>query len=347
MANENSILVKQLWDILDHPEAQVKTASATQTFLRDRLRETSVLNRVIPPISIGDGEVERNTNDLYPLKRIDIEPDSKALSMGYRNRGQGKWFEGSRYEVYFNKYESEHFQHTMEEMATMDYPVRQVVENNFIMDIQEALDKDFRKILDAAALLSGQVITIAGYVPKDLKAIITEAQRMILDGTGNKKLGGSDGRRRATRAIMTESRQLDIGLLDIMQLGTLTSNATFETARAFKTFTGLELVTSINSRKGTGALHEDNPDIKPQDNDMSASFVTAPENDPEGTEGSAWPVNSIYVITAPEFLGSNFIYRDVQQEFKRRTNQLEWWAWSVQGAGIGNIRSVVRIDFID
>ena len=73
-----SIMVSQLWDVFTGNSNQgvEKVAALTEDFLRDRIRETSVCNRVIPPILLTEAQIERNTTNDWPLKRVEIEPDS-------------------------------------------------------------------------------------------------------------------------------------------------------------------------------------------------------------------------------------------------------------------------------
>jgi len=341
----SELLMSHLWQVFDHADGQEKTASLTQQFLRDRIRETSVLNRILPSELITASEVERNTNEDDPLIRIDIEPNSGAMAMGYTAHGEAKYFTGKRYECHFNKYSSQHFVGYKSKMMTSRMPVRQIVEGNFVLDIQEAMDHQFRRSLDTAAILSNQVVQVVGYEPAHLKAAIQRAQNMMLNGAES-ALGGSRGRRRATRMIMTESRWSDIAQLDVKDWGTFINTITVEGHRNIKTLLGLDVVTSINSRTGLGAQAADNVDAAPQDNDLSAFFRTRADNDPAGSEGSVWPENSIYLVTDPAFLGVNFMIDDTNQEFDRKDDKLEWWCWCINGHAIGNCRSVVRIDLV-
>ena len=350
----DGLLMSHIWNALDYQDGHTKTAAATGQFIRDRIRETSVLNRILPPTFVTEAEVERNTEDDAPLMRIDLEPDSRALTMGYRGRGEAKYWNGRRAECYFNKFESEHFIKSKEEMMTMRFPVRQVIEANFILDIQEALDSQFRKRLDGAALISGQVVNALDYSPDgsvgnpltrtSLKQAVQMAQRMMLGGNPLNTAEGSSGRRRGTRLIMTESRWTDVAQLNIMDWGNAVNQITMAGNRDIKTFMGMDVVTSINARTKTGALETDNAGVTAQSNGMSTSFRTAPGNDPSGSTGSVWPEDSIYLVADTPFLGVNYILSDSTQEIKRISNILEWWVWQTQGFEIAQSRAVVRID---
>lgn len=298
----SGLMVSQLWDVFSGKSASgmEKVAALTEDFLRDRIRETSVLNRVIPPVVLTEAQIERNTNNDFPLKRVEIEPDSKAFVLGFRGKGQAQFMEGRKYEVYFTKIETEHFKKTREELMTMRYPVMDVVNNNFVMDMQEQLDGMFKSRLSIAAGLSGNTGSItAADIKGTFKDGIIQGVRSILGK-----------RRRTARLIMTESCLLNLAKLEPDKMGyDNVGRIAVNGVSAERTFMGYEVITSINS----------------------------------ATAGSVWSDTEIYAVSAPEFLGSNFILGDVQQEMKRESNILEWWSWADQGTEIGNVSSVAKI----
>lgn len=302
-----SILVSQLWGAFDSTSGMEKVASLTEDYIRDRIRETSVLNQVIPPVLLTEAQIERNTNNDWPLKRVEIEPDSKAFVVGFRGKGSARFMEGRKYEVFFTKIETEHFKKTREELMTMRYPVMDVVNNNFVLDMQEQIDGLFKVRLDAAAALSGISLspdfsTNANIAANFKDMVIDMAQKII------------GKRRRPATLIMTEAMYLNLGRLtpDKLGYGDAVQRIAFNGVYPEKQFFGYRVVTSINAGTTGGTTNA----------------------------GSVWAHNKIYMVTEPGFLGSNFILGDVNQEMKREGNMLEWWDWSDMGCEIGNVGSV-------
>jgi hypothetical protein len=183
---------------------------------------------------------------------------------------------------------------------TMRYPLMDVVNNNFVLDMQEQLDALFKIRLDASVAASGNTsAATAGAVKDNFKNAVITAVRQVLGK-----------RRRVARLIMTESTWLDLAKLEPDKIGyENVGRIALNGVAAEKTFLGYEVITSINST----------------------------------TANSVWPDDSIYAIAMPEFLGSNFILGDVQQEMKREANILEWYSWADQGAEIGNVASVAKV----
>lgn len=298
----SNLMASQLWDVFSGKSASgmEKVAALTEDFLRDRIRETSVLNRAIPPVVLTEAQIERNTTNDWPLKRVELEPDSKAFTLGFRGKGSAQFMEGRKYEVYFTKIETEHFKKTREELMTMRYPVMDVVNNNFVLDMQEQLDILFKTRLLASATAASNTGSCGSGAVKDKfkDAVITGVRKVL------------GKRRRAARLIMTESVWLNLAKLEPDKIGyENVGRIALNGVAAEKTFLGYEVITSINS----------------------------------STAGSVWSDDEIYIIASPEFLGSNFILGDVQQEMKREGNMLEWWAWADQGMEIGNVASVAQI----
>jgi hypothetical protein len=301
----SEILASQLWDVFTgSSDGMEKVAGLTEDYLRDRIRETCVANRCIAPIVLTEAQIDTNTQNDFPLKRVWLEPDSKAFTLGFRGRGSAQFVEGRKYEVWFAKLETEHYKKTQEELMTMRFPLIDVVNNNFVFDLQEQVDGMFKLRLDAAAAAQTSTNVIpagAGTVKGVFKDAVIAGVRAVLGR-----------RRRAARLIMTESTWLNLAKLEPDKIGyNSVDRIAFNGVAPEKTFLGYEVITSINA--------------------VNSSIT------------SVWPDDYIYCVAAPEFLGSNFMLRDVQQEMDRKGNMLEWYSWTNQGIEVGNVSSVSKI----
>lgn len=300
----SEILASQMWDIMNHSnDGMDKLASISETYLRDRIRETCLANRVLPPVVLTEATIDTNTQNDFPLKRVWLEPDSKAFTMGFRGRGYAQFAEGRKYEVWFAKFETEHFKKTQEELMTMKIPFINIVNNNFVFDLQEQVDGMFQERLKVSAIAAGNEITASGTINTGFKEAIIEGARRVISR-----------RRRAARLLMTESTWLNLARLKPDKIGyDAVGRIAFNGVAAEKVFMGYEVLTTINA------------------------------NNPSRGVESVWNDDEIFVVTSPEYLGSNFMLNEVQQEMKRTGNMLEWYQWTDQGLEIGNISSVAMI----
>lgn len=295
--------VSQLWDATSSMEKTAETASAVGFFTRDRLRQECVLDRVLPPQFITQNDLERNTNDDYPLIRVEKELDTKAFPLGFRGSAETNWFDGQKYEVTFGQIRTQEHNKTQEEMMTMRAPVVDYFNRNGVFDIGAKADTTFRAALDLAAGAASNVITSASTAFTKADAVKMLKQMEIK-------------RVPAGCWVVTESRWNDILLMNPNDLGyTLVGELAINGAKKIPTFLDIPVVRTIEAYQ-TGV-----------------------------TPVTVWDNQSVYLCTTPDFLGKNFILQDVQYHMERKYNLLTWAAWMTRGAGIGNIKGVVRADF--
>ena len=294
--------VSQLWDATSTMEKTAETASSVGFFTRDRLRQECVLDRVMPPQFVTQNDLERNTNDDYPLIRVEKELDTTAFSLGFRGSAEGDWFDGQKYEIYFGQIRTQEHNKTQEELMTMRAPVVDYFNRNGVFDIGAKADVTFKAGLDAAAAASSNVIT-------STSTAFTKADAVNMLKTMEIK------RCPAGCWIVTESRWNDILLMSPNDLGyTLVGELAINGAKKIPTFLDIPVIRTIEA--------------------YQAGIVT-----------SVWANQSVYLCSTPDFLGKNFILQDVQYHMERKYNLLTWAAWMTRGAGIGNIKAVVRADF--
>lgn len=294
--------VSQLWDATEGMEKTAETASAIGFFTRDRLRQECVLDRVMPPQFVTQNDLERNTNDDYPLIRVEKELDTKAFALGFRGSSETNWFDGQKYEIYFGNVRTQEHNKTQAELMTMKASVVDYFNRNGVFDIGAQTDKTFRKGLDAAAAAAANVITSASTLFTKADAVAMLKQMEIK-------------RMPAGCWVVTESRWNDILLMSPNDLGyTLVGELALNGAKKIPTFLDIPVVRTIE------AYH--------------AGIVT-----------SVWDNKGVYLLSTPDFLGKNFILTDVQYHMEKKYDILTWAAWMTRGAGIGNIKGVVRSDF--
>jgi len=333
------ILGSQIWDILTNSsDGQQKLAASSEGYIQNRLRETSVLDRAIPPQTITEAEFDLDIKNDHPKKIVFHEPDSKAMSLGFKAVGEAKWWNSNKFEVYMSKFETIHYIKTRQEMAMVRIPIYEILQRNFVLDIQEQLDTQFRRRLDAAATAAGNIFTVSGYLPEaHLKPIIQEGQRSIIH---NNKI--------PTTLIMTEGRWTDVAQLKLEHWGNNVADITTQGNRNVKSFMGLKVITSINGRDSIGdGASSDTIELdkvgRALKQDAADYIADAPLTDQRQYQ-SVWPENSIYIITDPNFLGVNFKWGTLRNTVDIKGDRLEWFASQDQGFEIGNIYSVARID---
>ena len=77
----NSGFVEQL-----DTQGTTKTAAESLNFIRDRIREGSFADMIIPNQRVVRGDLQRSTEHDTLVKIVDVEPNSRAMSMSFRGQ---------------------------------------------------------------------------------------------------------------------------------------------------------------------------------------------------------------------------------------------------------------------
>src|SRR2546428_630108 len=93
-------------------EGKEKLAELGGTYIRDRLREVSFARKILPPQPVTRTECQRSVNHDTLVKIVDIEPNSRAMSMGFRGQPTARFIRAPRFEIAFFTISSEKFEKT-------------------------------------------------------------------------------------------------------------------------------------------------------------------------------------------------------------------------------------------
>jgi len=151
----NDLFLKRL----DTEEGMQKVAMEGAAFVRRRLREVSFARQILPPQYVTQADLQPSVNHDGVIKMIELEPDSKAMVVNFRDKPSTNYIEGKRVELPFHSISSEEFQKVEEELLAYRMPLTQIIEQNSVLDIQEIEDTAFIGHVDAAITVSGNAVT--------------------------------------------------------------------------------------------------------------------------------------------------------------------------------------------
>ena len=135
---------------LGSSEGKEKMAEYGGSYIRDRLREVSYARKIIPPEQVTRSDCQRSVNHDTLVKIVDVEPQSKALTMTFRGSPTARFIRGPKAEVGFFTVSSEIFQKTEQELLAYEMPITKIIEENSVKDIQEIEDREFTVNVEAA-----------------------------------------------------------------------------------------------------------------------------------------------------------------------------------------------------
>lgn len=340
-SNLNAVEINSQW--LAQLEANgTKTASASLSYIKDKLREGSFADRIVAPVDIkrGDPGVQVSLNhDTLEVVR-EIEPSSfGAMSLTFRGSPDAQYIRGRRFAIPFWTISSLKFEITENELMAYTMPITKMIEENTIKDMYELKDREWLSHIDACIegmqeegmgsavafsssnVASGTVIgfsklkgtnalarTTNDFVPLPItKDDFTNLQKLFLqevqDASGNTIRAG---RLRAATLLINEADALDQMKWTIEQTGNKMQEDSVSGGVSLNTWGGLTIVKTIK----TNILREGN----------------------------------VYAFTSEEFGGYSYRLNDLKFYADKRGNKIEWYAWMDIGMGFGNIAWCCKLE---
>ena len=133
-------------------DGREKIASGGTSYIRDRLREVCFVDKIIPPdpITAGDRQVQVSVNHDTLVAIVELEPQSRAMSLTFRGQPTARFIRAPRMEVPFFTISSEKYEKTEQELLAYRMPVTKVIEDNSVKDLQEIKDREFLRHMQRA-----------------------------------------------------------------------------------------------------------------------------------------------------------------------------------------------------
>ena len=130
-------------------EGPTKTAAAALTYIKDRLREASFTDMIVPNQRVVRGDLQRSTEHDTLVKIVDIEPGSRALTLNFRGQPTAQYVTGKRYAITFWTISSLKFEIVEQELMAYEMPVTRIIEENSLKDMLEIKDREFLSHVDS------------------------------------------------------------------------------------------------------------------------------------------------------------------------------------------------------
>ncbi len=313
---------------LECSDGKQKLASGTQSFIRDRLREVCFVDKIIPPeaITAGDRQVQVSVNHDTLVAIVEVEPQSRAMSLTFRGQPTARFVRGPRAEVPFFTISSEKMEKTEQELLAYRMPITKVIEDNTVKDLQEIKDREFLRHKEAAC--QALQIEANGGVATALRSTTYSSvvKKSIIKGQGALQSGTNDftvypvlkpdlvnlfklmdgERLRTERFIMTEPDFDDIMSWTLQDNGDKLQSEITVDGYKYNTLMGRKLIRTIK----TDLLR----------------------------------IGNIYAYAAPEFFGKNFILNNTKFYIDKVANMITWQSWMDVALAIINVSAVRKLE---
>jgi len=314
---------------LNSSEGKEKIAEYGGSYVRDRLREVSFARKVIPPEQVTRADCQRSVNHDTLVKIVDIEPQSRAMSITFRGKPTARFIRGARAEVAFFTISSEMFQKTEQELLAYEMPITKVIEENSVKDIQEIEDREFTIHIEAS-----------------VQALQTEANggtsKALKGGTGS-TIGSTvefsvrKGELARTTAT-TSTEVLAVQRPDFVNLFKLLDGNRLRSERLLMTEVDWDdLLQWTVEDFGDKIQSETTVDGYKYNQILGKSYIRTIKTD-------ILRPGNIYVFTKPEFFGKFYVLNNTKFYIDKIANQITFQAWEDVGMSVLNIAAVRKLE---
>ncbi len=311
---------------LNTSEGKEKIAEVGSVYIRDRLREVCFVDKIQPPEPVTRTDCQRSVNHDTLVKIVDIEPQSRAMSITFRGQPTARFIRASRVEIPFFTISSEKFEKTEQELLAYEMPITKIIEDNSVKDLQEVKDRTWLLFVEAG-IQAYQVNANGGVATAmNVTGYGSVVKASVIKGSGTLAAGANDfvvhpilrpdlvnlfklldGRRlRAERFLMTEPDYDDVLSWTLQDMGDKMESETMVDGYKYNTLLGRKLIRTVK----TDILR----------------------------------IGNIYCFTAPEFLGKNYVLNNTKFYIDKIANMITWQSWMDVAVNVSNIASMCKLE---
>jgi len=299
---------------------QTKEASVSaQAFTRNRLREESFAEKIMTPIDISNDELDKASDPELLVKWNDREPDqAPAVTIPLGIVPDKYQFKGDRYPSYFTRIVSPLFSKDIDKLRSYDYDIRQILLENSTKDIATEIDTRFIQ----------RVNSIIGSKNTSNKALSGYDLPQWVELSGG-----------ITRENMAEAFKY-IQRLRVPFGPTQPDGGESKGVMLMNNITAQEFVKMGRSEVGGDDAQESWKTGLPNKTILGVKPVYT-------IKSELIPDNTIYLFSSEEFFGKYYRLQPLTVFMETKAFFIQFFQYMNVSLSIGNVRGVVRVDFVN
>lgn len=351
MSNIPSEVLNELFvSKLDTEAGKEKIAALGGDYIRDRLREESFARKILPPKSVSRSDLQVSVNHDTLVKIVEIEPQSRAMSMTFRGQPEAQYYTGSRFEVAFHTVGSLRYEQTEQELMAYTMPITEIIRKNIVNDIQEVEDRVFLDHVEKAVQsLDDAALGLSFGATRDDDQCLSGDQAATgkLDTAGDAvaftgKIKGEEAIAEAGAATaVTEAGQVTKNdLLELFKLftGRGERGSRLRCDQILMTDTDFEDINGFTQEQvGQKLVGEAMVDGYKYSTLIGRKFTRTLKTD-------ILRPGNIYAFAAPEFLGGFMVLNKTKFYADKERNRVSFEAWEDIGMYIGNVAACRKLE---
>ena len=332
------IMNENFFDEAGTSEGRTKLAAYGGEFIRDHLREESFCRKILNAKTIDPSDCQVSLTHDTLIRIEEIEPQSTAMSMGFRGEPTARYINAPRFAIGFFTISSEKFEKVEQELLAYRMPITKVIEDNSVKDIQEIEDREFvshcesmvefmqndvngaaaaftSALVAAGATLGGLDVNAAGLRGAKIKGQLALAAAPAIDFNIRpvlrpdfvnlfKVLIGK--RLQPERLLLSEADWTDVLQWTVADMGDKIQSETVVDGYKYSMLLGMKCVRTIKNNILTDG--------------------------------------NVYIFAAPEFFGYFYILNEVKFYIDKIANRIMWQSWEDVGMGFGNVSAVAKLE---
>lgn len=359
MSSPSTVLNELFAQRLGTHEGREKIAALGGDYIRDRLREESFVRKILPPRTCTRADLQVSTTHDTLVKIVEVEPESKAMTMSFRSQPTAKYVRAPRFEVPFHTVGSERYEKTEQELMAYTLPIMEIIRRNVVKDIQEIEDHTFlghvesavqslQKEANGLAFSAGFTDTTACTAYNINNNTCTEVGKVKANDVLFQTQGG--GAAASAAAGITQNVIVPVQKDDLIKLfklfpgGTMNQAGTKATAsrlRADRFLISDSDFEDINawtlSEWGDAVAKESTVDGFKYKTLIGRKYIRTLKTD-------ILRPGNIYAFAAPEFFGGFLILNKTKFYADKERNRVSWEAWEDVGMYIGNTAGARKLE---
>lgn len=313
---------------LGSSEGKEKMAEYGGSYIRDRLREVSYARKVLPPEQVTRSDCQRSVNHDTLVKIVDVEPQSRALTMTFRGSPTARFIRGPKAEVGFYTVSSEIFQKTEQELLAYEMPITKIIEENSVKDIQEVEDREFTVNIEAS--VQALQLQANGGVSTPLNA-------SQIQGTGVTEFSIRKGELART-ASTNDATVRPIQRPDVINLFKLLDGNRLRSERLLMTEVDWDDILQWTLEDfGDRLQSETAVDGYKYNTLFGRAYIRTVKTD-------ILRPGNVYVFTKPEFFGKFYVLNNTKFYIDKIANIITFQAWEDIAIAVINIASVRKLE---
>jgi len=303
--SDTQALNSALFEQLATPGMEKNALDAVNEFTRTTVREDGIYRRIIPPVDVGNDDLDRQVDTDKPVIIVDKEPGSPAaVSLPFATLPTNVYIRGPRYRVMFDRIVTPKFQKDIDELRTWQMDIRQVLSDNAVKDMLAEEDSKFLTAVNTALVGADTIVPLSGVIQWET----------IFGGI--------------TRDTLQESFKIMPKTSSHLEVNTvLVNNVTVREVMKW-------------GRDEMGGSHSEDLMMNgwSERRFMNVDWIVS-------IKRNLVPDDTILMFADPRFVGKSYVLEDSTMHIKREAFMIEFFNYETIGGSIAHTGGLARADF--